>query len=144
MYCLPSTSMVVLMPHARVYILSSSWGGCPSAVWLLTLFFLAGLLNQSFSSSVYIIVFLVGLLGTQGRIQSPILAPDTRNYTGSRGKCLWHFVHTSHAICVGRDRAGATGLWSPRSVALCVLSLGTQPHVVPGSRTPTGVATPTC
>ena len=64
MYSLPSTSMVVLMPHARVYSLGSSRGGCPSAVWLLTLFFLAGRLSHSCSWSVYIIGWIVPLFYT--------------------------------------------------------------------------------
>ena len=63
-YCLPSTSMVVRMPQHRCHNLSSSsWGGCPSAVWLLTLFF-AGLLNHSCSWSVYIIAWIVPLFYT--------------------------------------------------------------------------------
>ena len=40
------------------------------------------------------------MVGTQGRIQSPILAPDTRNYSVLGSKGLWRFVHDSHAICV--------------------------------------------
>jgi hypothetical protein len=64
-YCLPSTSMVVRMPQHRCHNLSSSsWGGCPSAVWLLTLFFFAGLLNHSCSWSVYIMSWIVPLFYT--------------------------------------------------------------------------------
>ena len=58
-YCLPSTSIVVLMPQHRCHNLSSSsWGGWPSAVWLLLLFFL--LFEIHFiSSSVYGIMFWI-------------------------------------------------------------------------------------
>jgi len=64
-YCLPSTSIVVCMPQHRCHNLSSSsWGACPSAVWLLTLFFFAGLLNHSCSWSVYIMSWIVPLFYT--------------------------------------------------------------------------------
>ena len=64
-YCLPSTSMVVRMPQHRCHSRSSSsWGADPSAVWLLTLFFFAGLLNHSCSWSVYIMCGCVPLFYT--------------------------------------------------------------------------------
>ena len=64
-YCLPSTSIVVCMPQHRCHSLSSSsWGRCPSAVWLLTLRFFAGLLNHSCSWSVYIMCGCVPLFLT--------------------------------------------------------------------------------
>ena len=56
--------MVVVMPHARVYVLGWSFGGCPSAVLLLLLGFLFGLLNQSCSSLVYIMLGIVPLFYT--------------------------------------------------------------------------------
>ena len=64
MYFLPSTSMVVCMPqHLCHNLSSSSWGGCPSAVRLLTLFFLAGLDDShSCSWSVYIMIDLCFIL----------------------------------------------------------------------------------
>ena len=63
-YSLPSTSIVVLMPQHRCHNLSSSsWGACPSAVWLLTLFFF-GRLNHSCSWSVYIMSWIVPLFYT--------------------------------------------------------------------------------
>ena len=64
-YCLPSTSIVVCMPQHRCHSLSSSsCGADPSAVWLLTLFFFAGLLNHSCSWSVYIMCGCVPLFLT--------------------------------------------------------------------------------
>ena len=64
-YCLPSTSIVVLMPQHRCHSLSSSsCGADPSAVWLLTLLFFAGLLNHSCSWSVYIMCGCVPLFLT--------------------------------------------------------------------------------
>jgi hypothetical protein len=49
--------MVVCMPQQRCHNLSSSsWGGCPSAVWLLLLFF-RGWETHFISSSVYGIMF---------------------------------------------------------------------------------------
>ena len=53
------------MPQHRCHSLSSSsWGRCPSAVWLLTLRFFAGLLNHSCSWSVYIMCGCVPLFLT--------------------------------------------------------------------------------
>ena len=50
--------MVVLMPQHRCHNLSSSsWGGCPSAVWLLLLLF-RGWETHFISSSVYGIIAL--------------------------------------------------------------------------------------
>ena len=53
--------MVVVMPQS---CLRRSRGGCPSAVWLLTLFFFRGWLSQSCSWSVYIMCWIVPLFYT--------------------------------------------------------------------------------